>query len=57
MTVFLRELKTIHNEIVKNSIIACMASPCLALVVVGIATKAAWWVILLALAVGLTVAV
>jgi len=57
MTVFSRELKIVHNEIVKNSIIACMASPFLALVIVGIAIKAAWWVIALALVFGLAIAV
>lgn len=57
MTVFERELKIVHNEIVKNSIVACLASPFLALVIVGIATKAAWWGIALSLVIGLAFAV
>ena len=57
MTVFSREQKIVHDQIVKNSVVACIASPCLALVIVGIATRAAWWIILLSLALGLTLAV
>lgn len=57
MTVFERELKTIRKEIVKNSILACLASPWLALVIVGIVTKASLWGILLALFAGTAVAV